>query len=330
MKARSTSFVLLMVAIGSVATRGIPLSIAPVSSTLRETAESRHATPVEPDEEGQTSVSLVNRNGWVNPEDLAPMPQCIAQQDPSSWLGVMTKCTSRRCTSRFGVCVHHQWLTQLSCLSTGFSSDIVRAYLPYCSRSILAKAQLFRWIHTVTGRTWLVDVGDTNELQSLSPASLARGYAAVGMISQAPTCLTNSASASSMEPFQYVMASCGFTSNTRHTGNAARPWEYSESRRSIIALDFETVGYDVTQHDIQYGDYFDRQCFCDTFETDLTMEPCPGPGLATTQERLWLNATCGSTYLPEIGRTDCRPQHQLIFLPRDGTGLIASLKCQKK
>jgi hypothetical protein len=101
-----------------------------------------------------------------------------------------------------------------------------------------------------------------------------------------------------MEPFQYVMASCGFTSNTRHTGNAARPWEYSEPLRSIIALDFETVGYDVTQHNIRYGHYFDKQCFCDAFSTDLRMEPCSGPGLASTRERLWLNATCGSTSLP--------------------------------
>lgn len=283
-----------------VATQGNPLSIASASSILRKTAETLHTAKIGPDEKSQTLGPLVNRNSWMNPEDLTPMPQCIAQQDQSSWLSAMTKCTSRRCTSHFGViCTHHQWLTQLSCLSTGFSSNFVRAYLPYCSPSVLAKAQLFRWIHTVTGRTWLVDVSDANELQSLSPASLAGGYEAVSVTNKAPMCLTNSASAPSMEPFQHVIASCGFTSNTRHTGNAARPWEYSEPQRSVIALDFETVGYDVTQHDIRYGDYFDKQCFCDTFSTDLRMEPCSGPGLASTRERLWLNATCGLTSLPD-------------------------------
>jgi len=245
------------------------------------------------------------------------MPQCIAQQDQSSWLSAMTKCTSRRCTSHFGViCTHHQWLTQLSCLSIEFSSDMVRAYVPYCSRSVLSKAQLFRWIHTITGRTWLVEVGDANGLQTLSPASLAGGYAAVNVINKAPTCLTNSASALSMEPFQYVMASCGFTSNTRHTGNAARPWEYSESLRSIIALDFETAGYDITQYDIQYGDYFDKRCFCEAFSTDLNMESCPGPGLASTRERVWLNATCGSTYLPD-NWTDGLQTTTFSYIPTD-------------
>jgi hypothetical protein len=84
MKGFSTSFVLLTVAIGSVATQGNFLSIASVSSTLRKTAELLHAAKIGPDEKGQTLNPLVNRNGWINPEDLTPMPQCIAQQDQSS------------------------------------------------------------------------------------------------------------------------------------------------------------------------------------------------------------------------------------------------------
>jgi hypothetical protein len=254
MKISGTPLVLWVTAISSVAARGSSVSRASVSLTLRKTADALHATKIHPNEVGQTLVPLVNRNGWVNPEDLTPMPQCIAQQNHSSWLSAMTKCTSKQCTSHFGViCTHHQWLTQLSCLSTGFSPDVVEPYLPYCSRSVLAKAQLFRWIHTITGRTWLVDVGDTNGLQTLSPASLAGGYAAVNVTDKAPTCLINSASATSAEPFQHVIASCSFTSNTQHTGNAARPWEYSEALRSVVALDFETAGYDVTHHDIRYG-----------------------------------------------------------------------------
>jgi hypothetical protein len=227
------------------------------------------------------------------------MPQCIAQQDHSTWLSTITECTNKQCSRHFGViCTHHQWETQLSCLSTGFSSDVVRPYLSYCGRSVLAKAQLYRWIHTVTGRTWLVDVGDANGLQHLSPASLAEGYASIDVTTKAPTCMTESTSVSSMEPFQHVMASCSFTAYTQHNGNAARPWEYSEALRSIIALDFETVGYDLTQHEIRNGDYFDKQCFCKALTTGSRSEHCSETGLASTRERLWMNATCGPTSLP--------------------------------
>ncbi|KAJ3535026.1 hypothetical protein NM208_g7299 [Fusarium decemcellulare] len=188
-----------------------------------------------------------NFHGWVNPEDLAPMPQCIAQQDQSGWLRIMTECTRLRCTSHFGViCTHHQWLTQLSCLSTGFSPNAIKSYLPYCSRSILAKAQLYFWVRDTTGRAWLVDVGDANGLQNLSPVSLARGYANVDTTHKAPACLTRSASTSSAESFQHALGSCGFTSTTQHNGNAARPWEYNKSLRSMTTLSFDTVGYNLT------------------------------------------------------------------------------------
>jgi hypothetical protein len=246
-----------------------------------------------------TLTPLENRNGWVNPEDLAPMPQCISQQDQSVWLGAMTRCTSKQCTRHFGViCTHHQWLTQLSCLSTEFSPDIVRPYLPLCGRSVLAKAQLFEWIHSITGRMWLVNVGDANGLQRLSPTSLAKGYMAVEATDKAPTCLMESDANASTESFDHVMASCGFTSNTRHTGNAARPWEYSETMGSMVALDSKTAGYDLTGRGIAYGDYFDKRCFCETFSTDKEAQLCPGPSLASTKERLWLNATCGADSLP--------------------------------
>lgn len=229
------------------------------------------------------------------------MPQCIAQQDPSAWLNTMTKCTHQRCTSHFGIiCTHHQWLTELSCLSTEFSPDVVRAYLPYCSRSVLAKAQLYNWIRSATGRTWLVDVGDANGLQSLSPASLAKGYASIDVVHHAPTCLTGSRSVPSAEPFQTVLASCGFTSTLRHTGNAARPWEYSKSLKSITALSFDSVGYDLTGGHISPGDFFDKECFCSTFTIDTKSEPCSewSDRISLTMERVWLNATCGPASLP--------------------------------
>ncbi|GKZ66796.1 hypothetical protein AnigIFM50267_000884 [Aspergillus niger] len=159
-------------------------------------ADLREALPTAtPDQDGQDRFLTPqnNYNGWVNPEDLRPMPQCIAQQDQSTWLETMTKCTAKQCTSHFGIiCTHHQWLTQLSCLSVAFSSDVIARYLPYCGRSILAKAQLYSWIRDITGREWLVEVGDTNELQNLSPTSLAEGYTAVDVINTAPKCLTGS------------------------------------------------------------------------------------------------------------------------------------------
>lgn len=102
----------------------------------------------------EDDIAAIQKNfhGWVNPEDLVPMPQCIAQQDQSAWLKAMTACTHTRCTSHFGfICTHHQWLTELSCLSTEFSPSAIQDYLPYCTRSILAKAQLYHWIRNVTG-----------------------------------------------------------------------------------------------------------------------------------------------------------------------------------
>jgi hypothetical protein len=154
MKAFSTSFVLLTVVVCGVAAQGNCVLMTSVFPTLRENTEVLRPGKIGVHEDDQTLDALVNRGGWVNPEDLIPMPQCIAQQNYSSWLGAITKCTDKRCTSHFGViCTHHQWLTQLSCLSTEISSEMVRAYLPYCSRSVLAKAQLYRWIRTVTDRT---------------------------------------------------------------------------------------------------------------------------------------------------------------------------------
>ncbi|KAL4861978.1 hypothetical protein BDV12DRAFT_190731 [Aspergillus spectabilis] len=229
-----------------------------------------------------------NHGGWVNPEDLAPMPQCIAQQDQSAWLNAMTKF----------ICTHNQWLTQLSCLSAAFSPALIDKYFPYCDRSILAKVQLYSWIREFTGRRWLVNVGDATKLEVLSPASLAEGYAAVDTIRKAPNCLTDSVSARSMEPFEHVIASCSFTGTSEHTGNAARPWEYSESLRSMIALDTQTAGYNLVGHHISDGDYFDKDCFCSAFTIDSNQEPCQGSGqLDLTKELLWMNATCGSISL---------------------------------
>ncbi|GAP84733.1 putative protein bli-3 [Rosellinia necatrix] len=303
MKVPGTWRLLLMVGVYGV--YGVPARGISTNSSIIPTgisaAEALHTTNVNSSGGNGTLTPQKNYDGWVNPEDLTPMPQCIAQQDQSAWLSAMTKCTSKRCTSWFIFCTHSQWLTQLSCLSTGFSPDIVRGYLPYCGRSVLAKAQLYRWVREITGRTWLVDVGDANGLDNLSPASLAQGYATLDVTYKAPTCLTRSVSSPSAEPFQRAMASCSFTSTTQHTGNAARPWEYNGRLRSMTALDSETVGYDLVWGSIEYGHYFDRECFCTAFTIDPKKEPCSGPGqiLDLTKERLWINATCGPTSLPD-------------------------------
>jgi len=243
---------------------------------------------------------LNNHGGWVNPEDLPPMPQCIAQQDQSLWLSALTECTSKRCARHFGfICTHHQWWTELRCLSTSFSSEVVQEYLPFCGRSILAKAQLYLWIRGVIGREWLVEVGDTNGLRDLSPSSLRKGFSTIRTIDKAPKCLQTSASTLSVEPFQHVMASCSFTSIAQHTGNAARPWEYSERLNSVIALDSETANYDLTLHRIIDGEYFDTDCFCNSFRPNWERSSCSdAEGIDLTQERLWIHATCGSEYLP--------------------------------
>jgi hypothetical protein len=229
------------------------------------------------------------------------MPQCIAQQAQKIWLDALTQCTCRQCTRHFGplICTHHQWLTQLTCLNTAFSPEVVGHYIQYCSRSILAKAQLYQWIRQVTDRTWLVEVGDANELQDLSPSSLVQGYASSAIVSKAPICLTHSNSALSGESFKHVLASCSFTGSTVHLGNAARPWEYSESLRSMTSLDVETAGYDLTGGYIGSDDYLDRACICSAFKIDWEKEPCPSPDrVEMTEERLWMHATCGKTSLP--------------------------------
>ncbi|KAH7141792.1 hypothetical protein EDB81DRAFT_53458 [Dactylonectria macrodidyma] len=302
MKLTGVFRVILTVGVCGIAAMGIclPASIFIIFDANRTPIDADHTASIHLNE-GDMLTPLANFNGWVNPEDLIPMPQCIAQQDQSTWLSTMTKCTHKRCTSHFGIiCTHHQWLTQLSCLSTEFSPDVIKVYLPYCSRSVLGKAQLYHWILSTTGRTWLVDVGDANGLQRLSPASLVKGYAPVSRTHNAPACLTDSFSTPSKEPFQHVMGSCSFSSTTQRTGNAARPWEYSESLRSMIALGFETLGYNLTGYSLRYGDYFDKECFCSAFTTGSNHEPCSGQGqIDLTRERLWFNATCGSESLPD-------------------------------
>ncbi|CAG1986064.1 unnamed protein product [Fusarium graminearum] len=238
-----------------------------------------------------------NWEGWVMPEELAPMPQCIAQQDQTAWLSAMTRCTRHRCINYFIVCTYFIWLTELSCLSAEFSPSTVEPYMEYCSRSILAKAQLAIWIKQITGRNWLVHAGDINDLQGLSERSLTQGYDFVSVTQKAPTCLKK-ATSPYHDPFDHVLGSCNFTDTTLHNGNADRPWEYSIARESIIPLSFDTVGYDLTNGRISSGVYFDKGCFCNHFSVDPHHEPCSDQ-LELTKARLWLHAICGSSKLPQ-------------------------------
>lgn len=54
-------------------------------------------------EEASYLNPLNNYGGWINLEDLPPMPQCIAQQNHSLWLDALTNCTWKRCSRHFGV-----------------------------------------------------------------------------------------------------------------------------------------------------------------------------------------------------------------------------------
>ncbi|KAH8706925.1 hypothetical protein GQ44DRAFT_494358 [Phaeosphaeriaceae sp. PMI808] len=254
---------------------------------------------------------------WINPEDLTPMPQCVAQQDQSAWLSVMTECIHKVCIRHFGViCTHHQWLADLGCLRDGFAPDAVRRYMPYCGRSVLYKAQLYLWIHKYTDRTWLIDAGDADDVHDLTPSSLIGGYSDVDVTGYAPRCLTYSESPLSLETFDSAMEFCTFRARREHTGNAARPWEYNESLQSMVALDYETVGYDLTGRIIHESRYFDKKCLCDTFDMDPYDEPCIGRGqLELTKQRLWIYATCGSKFLPENWRDNLKTMGYAYIYP---------------
>lgn len=54
-----------------------------LTSSMLKIAEALRTAQTRTTEGSYGIAPLVNRNGWVNPEDLASMPQCIAQQDPS-------------------------------------------------------------------------------------------------------------------------------------------------------------------------------------------------------------------------------------------------------
>jgi hypothetical protein len=85
----------------------------------------------------------------------------------------------------------------------------------------------------------------------------------------------------------------------------------------MVALDSETVGYDLTGHWLRYGNYFDKECFCSAFTIDPEEEPCSGPGqIDLTKERLWINATCGSTSLPD-NWTDELKTTEFAYIPTE-------------
>jgi hypothetical protein len=85
----------------------------------------------------------------------------------------------------------------------------------------------------------------------------------------------------------------------------------------MVALDSETVSYDLTGHWLRYGNYFDKECFCSAFTIDPEEEPCSGPGqIDLTKERLWINATCGSTSLPD-NWTDELKTTEFAYIPTE-------------
>lgn len=154
------------------------------------------------------------------------------------------------------------------------------------------------WVQAVAGRSWIVVIGDTNKLQNLSPKSLPRGYKTTDIAEKAPYCMKKPNSLL-LENFGFTMLSCTFTSETISQGNAARPWEYSPRLKSMTALSWDTVGYDLTHGYIADGVYFDVECFCHRFSDQQQQdEPC-STQLDLTKERLWIHAVCGPSALPK-------------------------------
>lgn len=214
----------------------------------------------------------------------------------------MTQCISRGCTRHFGIiCTRHEWLVRLDCLSESFGPEVVEPFYTLCNRSVLAKAQLYSWIRTVTARNWLVHAGDAVDVQNLSWLPLALGFETTEVSIIAPLCFRNSHVAATQEKFENVLASCSFTAETESIGNSGRPWEYNEGSQSMVALSFDTASYAVTMNHIPEGEYFDKKCFCDTMAPDISDGTCPnGPGkLSYTKEVLWIHALCGAQYLPQ-------------------------------
>ncbi|EYE91546.1 uncharacterized protein EURHEDRAFT_406032 [Aspergillus ruber CBS 135680] len=79
---RPTYLVLLMAGAYGVDARGSSLPRSPsISGTNIDTAEALHTATINHYREDRTLLLQNNYNGWANPEDLAPIPQCIAQQD---------------------------------------------------------------------------------------------------------------------------------------------------------------------------------------------------------------------------------------------------------
>ncbi|OAL42865.1 hypothetical protein IQ07DRAFT_606332 [Pyrenochaeta sp. DS3sAY3a] len=259
-----------------------------------------------------------NHGGWVNPEDLLPLPQCIAQQPHEAWLGAMTQCISHGCTRHFGIiCTRHEWLVRLDCLSESFGPEVVAPFYALCNRSVLAKAQLYSWIRTVTARNWLVNAGDSVDVQNLSWSPLALGFETTEVSIAAPMCFRNSHVAATQEKFENVLASCSFTAETQSIGNSRRPWEYDQNSHSMVALSFDTASYAATMHHIPEGEYFDKKCFCDTMAPDISDGTCPnGPGkLSYTKEVLWIHALCGANYLPQNWTTGTKTT-DYTYIPR--------------
>ncbi|KAJ4010013.1 hypothetical protein NW752_009190 [Fusarium irregulare] len=276
--------------------RALLLFVVSVAALTEATHDASGSDDIQLYDEDVPTI-LKNFGGWVNPEDLPPMPQCIAQQNADDWLRAMTRCTKLRCTNKFIFCTHHQWLTELSCLRDEFHPFFMQRYIDHCSRSVLAKAQLMHWVQAVAGRSWIVVIGDTNKLQNLSPKSLPRGYKTTDVAEKAPYCMKKPNSLL-LENFGFTMLSCTFTSKTISQGNAARPWEYSPRLKGMTALSWDTAGYDLTHGNIAGGVYFDVECFCHRFsDQQQEFEPCSDE-LELTKERLWIHAICGASALP--------------------------------
>jgi hypothetical protein len=265
-------------------------------------------------------MSLQNTYGdWLDPKLLPALPQCIAQQPLRLWMNTMEECIWRRCAMRSSSnkeCILHTHITQLSCLKNHFSPDLIGRYLPYCSRSPLAKAQFYHWIVQATGRTWFVDVGDAADVQKLTPASLVDGYVRIDVAGKAWSDLTDAKSAYWREHFRGVIASCSFTGMPLHIENIAEDSDSDAVKYIKSSLGSETAAYNLTQHSVPYGDYFDKACFCNNFKLDSEE---PYRRIDMTEQRLWMNATCGPKSLISNGTSNLLTTESAYIAKEDWT-----------
>lgn len=251
-------------------------------------------------------------DGWVWPEYIAPLPQCVYQvQNATTWFDVMTACSPSHCSRHFGViCESYDPLTQISCLADRMDTAMLGPYYANCDRSIVSKVQLYTWLNVTLVDTWNARPADWG-----SKPSAVNSYGRQQLLQNVPDCLNNAQLRKYNESFSRAMDVCSF-SNSKYevllptTGTSGfYTWAWKGS--SMTAGGYEVPGsnalgatssfsYAPVSNAVSLSGvlYEDKECICDALNT--TAEPCAtSSNLDRTRERLWLNATCPSNHIAD-------------------------------